>query len=47
MYFCCHLQLLPWLLRFMPDGPAHELEDLLAHLGADNIKVQLPSHLHS
>jgi len=32
-------QLLPWLLRFLPDGPAHELEDLLAHLGADNIKV--------
>lgn len=35
------LQMLPWLLRFLPDGPAHELEDLLAHLGPDNIKVHL------
>jgi glutaredoxin len=31
--------LLPWLLRFLPDGPAHELEDLLAHLGPDNVKI--------
>lgn len=36
---CDPAQLLPWLLRFLPDGPAHELEDLLAHLGPDNIKV--------
>lgn len=33
------MQLLPWLLRFLPDGPAHELEDLLAHLGPDNVKI--------
>mmetsp|Transcript_869 Transcript_869/g.2685 ORF Transcript_869/g.2685 Transcript_869/m.2685 type:complete len:544 (+) Transcript_869:814-2445(+) len=32
-------ELLPWLLRFLPDTPAHELEDLLAHLGPANIKV--------
>ena len=35
------LQLLPWLLRYLPDGPAHELEDLLAHLGPADIKVRV------
>lgn len=33
-------ELLPWVLRYLPHGPAEELEDLLAHIGPSGIKIK-------